>query len=75
MMCLCRLNVFFSAAYRAKLSMLNTMSRIRGQARATGYPQTEGMLGDCMLLYSQELGAASEFGTMQEEKVSLFTGR
>ncbi|XP_075326906.1 endophilin-A3-like isoform X2 [Odontesthes bonariensis] len=42
--------------------MLNTMSRIRGQARATGYPQTEGMLGDCMLLYGQELGAASEFG-------------
>ncbi|XP_070763177.1 endophilin-A3b [Enoplosus armatus] len=49
-------------AYRAKLSMLNTMSRIRGQAKWTGYPQTEGMLGDCMLLYGQELGAASEFG-------------
>uniref|UniRef100_A0A3P8RVB2 SH3-domain GRB2-like 3b n=1 Tax=Amphiprion percula TaxID=161767 RepID=A0A3P8RVB2_AMPPE len=49
-------------AYRAKLSMLNTVSRIRGQGRATGYPQTEGMLGDCMLLYGQELGAASEFG-------------
>ncbi|XP_008296344.1 endophilin-A3b [Stegastes partitus] len=49
-------------AYRAKLSMLNTMSRIRGQGRATGYPQTEGMLGDCMLHYGQELGVASEFG-------------
>ncbi|XP_041852531.1 endophilin-A3b isoform X2 [Melanotaenia boesemani] len=49
-------------AYRAKLSMLTTMSRIRGQARATGYPQTEGMLGDRMLLYGQKLGAASEFG-------------
>uniref|UniRef100_A0A3B4YYF9 SH3-domain GRB2-like 3b n=1 Tax=Stegastes partitus TaxID=144197 RepID=A0A3B4YYF9_9TELE len=42
--------------------MLNTMSRIRGQGRATGYPQTEGMLGDCMLHYGQELGVASEFG-------------
>ncbi|KAM6937164.1 endophilin-A3b isoform 1-T1 [Xenentodon cancila] len=49
-------------AYRAKLSMLSTMSRIRGQARSTGYPQSEGILGDCMLLHSQELGAASEFG-------------
>ncbi|XP_071317079.1 endophilin-A3b isoform X2 [Trachinotus anak] len=49
-------------AYRAKLSMLNTMSRIRGQGRSTGYPQTESMLGDCMLQYGQELGAASEFG-------------
>ncbi|KAG7232214.1 hypothetical protein INR49_009407 [Caranx melampygus] len=46
----------------AKLSMLNTVSRIRGQGRSTGYPQTEGMLGDCMLHYGQELGAASEFG-------------
>lgn len=49
-------------AYRAKLSMLTTMSRIRGQVRAAGYPQTEALLGDCMLLYGQELGAASEFG-------------
>ncbi|XP_060892182.1 endophilin-A3b [Labrus mixtus] len=49
-------------AYRAKLSMLNTMSRIRGQGRSVGYPQTEGMLGDCMCQYGCELGAASEFG-------------
>ncbi|XP_035521363.1 endophilin-A3b [Morone saxatilis] len=49
-------------ADRAKLSMLNTMSRIRGQGKSVGYPQTEGMLGDCMLHYGQELGAASEFG-------------
>ncbi|KAM8751540.1 endophilin-A3b isoform 1-T2 [Acanthopagrus schlegelii] len=49
-------------ADRAKLSMLNTMSRIRGQGRSVGYPQTEGMLGDCMSHYGQELGAASEFG-------------
>ncbi|XP_039988757.1 endophilin-A3b isoform X2 [Xiphias gladius] len=42
--------------------MLNGMSRIRGQGRSTGYPQTEGTLGHCMLRYGQELGAASEFG-------------
>ncbi|KAM3870054.1 endophilin-A3-like [Diretmus argenteus] len=49
-------------AYRAKLSMLSTVSRIRGQEKTTGYPQTEGMLGDCMSHYGQELGAASGFG-------------
>ncbi|KAE8276970.1 Endophilin-A3 EEN-B2 Endophilin-3 SH3 domain protein 2C SH3 domain-containing GRB2-like protein 3 [Larimichthys crocea] len=49
-------------AGRARLSMLNTMSRIRGQGKWVGYPQTEGMLGDCMVHYGQELGAASEFG-------------
>ncbi|XP_026166651.1 endophilin-A3b isoform X2 [Mastacembelus armatus] len=49
-------------ACRAKLSVLNTMSRIRGQGKCAGYPQTEGMLGECMLLYGRELGAASEFG-------------
>nr|XP_046249100.1 endophilin-A3b isoform X2 [Scatophagus argus] len=49
-------------ADRAKLNMLNTMSRIRGQGKSVGYPQTEGMLGECMVRYGQELGAASEFG-------------
>ncbi|KAI3370644.1 hypothetical protein L3Q82_007084 [Scortum barcoo] len=52
-------------AYRAKLSMLNTMSRIRGQGKSTGYPQTEGMLGDCMTQYGQQLGATSEFGRLR----------
>ncbi|XP_077066911.1 endophilin-A3b isoform X3 [Siphateles boraxobius] len=50
------------SAYRAKLSMLNTVSRMRGQVKAVGYPQTEGILGDCMLHYGNELGAESGFG-------------
>ncbi|XP_075753249.1 endophilin-A3 isoform X2 [Pelodiscus sinensis] len=49
-------------AYRAKLGMLNTMSKIRGQVKTTGYPQTEGLLGDCMLRYGRELGEDSTFG-------------
>ncbi|XP_039502841.1 endophilin-A3b [Pimephales promelas] len=49
-------------AYRAKLSMLNTVSRMRGQVKTVGYPQTEGILGDCMLHYGNELGAESGFG-------------
>lgn len=39
------------------------MSRLRGREKSVCYPQTEGMLGDCMLHYGQELGAASDFGT------------
>ncbi|NP_001088011.1 uncharacterized protein LOC494702 [Xenopus laevis] len=42
--------------------MLNTMSKIRGQVKTTGYPQTEGLLGDCMLRHGRELGEESEFG-------------
>lgn len=42
--------------------MLNTMSKLRGQVKATGYPQTEGLLGDCMLKYGKELGEESAFG-------------
>uniref|UniRef100_A0AAR2KP60 SH3-domain GRB2-like 3a n=1 Tax=Pygocentrus nattereri TaxID=42514 RepID=A0AAR2KP60_PYGNA len=49
-------------ASRAKLGMLNTMSKIRGQVKTTGYPQTEGLLGDCMLKYGRDLGDDSAFG-------------
>uniref|UniRef100_A0A8D3DQJ4 BAR domain-containing protein n=1 Tax=Scophthalmus maximus TaxID=52904 RepID=A0A8D3DQJ4_SCOMX len=36
-------------ATRAKLSMLNTVSKIRGQVNSPGYPQPEGLLGGCQL--------------------------
>ncbi|KAM9366515.1 endophilin-A3a isoform 5-T5 [Symphorus nematophorus] len=49
-------------ASRAKLNMLNTVSKIRGQVKTTGYPQSEGLLGDCMLRYGHELGEDSVFG-------------
>ncbi|KAB0399245.1 hypothetical protein E2I00_013910 [Balaenoptera physalus] len=49
-------------AYRAKLELLNTVSKIRGQVKTTGYPQTEGLLGDCTLIYGNELGEGSSFG-------------
>ncbi|XP_028441250.1 endophilin-A3a isoform X3 [Perca flavescens] len=42
--------------------MLNTVSKIRGQVKTTGYPQSEGLLGDCMLRYGQDLGEDSVFG-------------
>uniref|UniRef100_A0A3B3CTN2 SH3-domain GRB2-like 3a n=1 Tax=Oryzias melastigma TaxID=30732 RepID=A0A3B3CTN2_ORYME len=49
-------------ASRAKLNMLNTVSKIRGQVKSTGYPQTEGLLGDCMIRHGYELGGDSAFG-------------
>lgn len=53
-----------SAASRAKLSMLNTMSKIRGQVKNPGYPQAEGLLGECMSKYGRELGEDTNFGKM-----------
>lgn len=52
-----------STASRAKLNMLNTVSKMRGQVSPTGYPQTEGLLGDCMLRHGHELGEDSVFGS------------
>lgn len=50
------------AASRAKLSMINTMSKIRGQEKGPGYPQAETVLGDAMLKFGRELGEESSFG-------------
>uniref|UniRef100_A0AAQ5ZHS0 Endophilin-A2 n=1 Tax=Amphiprion ocellaris TaxID=80972 RepID=A0AAQ5ZHS0_AMPOC len=49
-------------ASRAKLSMLNTMSKIRGQVKNPGYPQAEGLLGECMGKYGRDLGEDTNFG-------------
>ncbi|XP_056108290.1 SH3-domain GRB2-like 1b isoform X2 [Rhinichthys klamathensis goyatoka] len=49
-------------ASRAKLSMLNTMSKIRGQVKSPGYPQAEGLLGECMAKFGRELGEETNFG-------------
>lgn len=41
--------------------MLNTVSKIRGQVKNPGYPQSEGLLGECMIRHGKELGD-SNFG-------------
>ncbi|KAL0966402.1 hypothetical protein UPYG_G00294910 [Umbra pygmaea] len=49
-------------ASRAKLTMLNTVSKIRGQVRSPGYPQAEGLLGESMVKYGREMGEDTSFG-------------
>ncbi|XP_028833577.1 endophilin-A2-like isoform X3 [Denticeps clupeoides] len=49
-------------AYRARLAMLSSVSKIRGQTGSNGYPQSEALLGDCMLKYGGELPQDSNFG-------------
>uniref|UniRef100_A0A8C2EQP8 Endophilin-A n=1 Tax=Cyprinus carpio TaxID=7962 RepID=A0A8C2EQP8_CYPCA len=49
-------------ASRARLTMLNTMSKMRGQVNSPGYPQAEGLLGECMLKYSRDMGEDTNFG-------------
>ncbi|XP_016110446.1 endophilin-A1-like [Sinocyclocheilus grahami] len=49
-------------ASRARLSMINTMSKIRGQEKGPGYPQAETVLADAMLKFGRELGEESCFG-------------
>lgn len=49
-------------ATRAKLSMLNTVSKIRGQVNSPGYPQPEGLLGESMTKYGRDVGEDTNFG-------------
>uniref|UniRef100_H3B753 SH3 domain containing GRB2 like 2, endophilin A1 n=1 Tax=Latimeria chalumnae TaxID=7897 RepID=H3B753_LATCH len=55
-------------ASRAKLSMINTMSKIRGQEKGPGYPQAEAVLGDAMLKYGRELGDDCTFAGVLKKK-------
>ncbi|XP_068604486.1 endophilin-A2-like [Brachionichthys hirsutus] len=49
-------------ATRAKLAMLTTVSRIRGQVNSPGYEQPEARLGDSMTKYGSNLGEETIFG-------------
>lgn len=56
-------------ATRAKLSMLSTVSKIRGQVKSPGYPQPEGLLGECMTKYGQDMGQNTAFGENIDEQL------
>ncbi|KAL3289505.1 hypothetical protein HHI36_022922 [Cryptolaemus montrouzieri] len=47
---------------RAKMAAVKGISKLSGQAKSNTYPQPEGVLGDCMLLYGKKLGDDSMFG-------------
>lgn len=47
------------------MSMMNSMSRIRGQEKGPGYTQTETILGESMQKFGRELGEDSTFGELQ----------
>lgn len=46
---------------RAKMAAVKGITKLSGQARASSYPQPEGVLGDCMLIYGKKLGEDSIF--------------
>lgn len=49
-------------ASRAKLSITNNLSKMRGQAKNNPYPQPEGTLGEVMIKNGKDLGDDSNFG-------------
>ncbi|TRY59790.1 hypothetical protein DNTS_024216 [Danionella cerebrum] len=49
-------------ATRAKMSMMSSMSKIRGGDKGPGYTQTEAILGESMQRFGRELGEESSFG-------------
>lgn len=60
--CVLKAALSLSPASRAKLSMINTMSKIRGQEKGPGYPQAEALLAEAMLKFGRELGDDCNFG-------------
>lgn len=48
---------------RAKMAAVKGISKLSGQAKASTYPQPEGVLGECMQMYGKKMGEDSIFGT------------
>ncbi|XP_032457448.1 endophilin-A isoform X4 [Nasonia vitripennis] len=52
---------------RAKMAAVKGISKLSGQAKASTYPQPEGVLADCMLHYGKKMGDDSIFGQAMVE--------
>lgn len=50
---------------RAKMAAVKGISKLSGQAKSNTYPQPEGLLSDCMLMYGKKLGENSIFGMFE----------
>lgn len=59
-------------ASRAKLRTVNTISKMRGQAKTAAYPQPEGTLGEHMFKHGKDLGEDSAFGECLVEAGETF---
>ncbi|KAL5274615.1 SH3GL1 family protein [Megaselia abdita] len=46
---------------RAKMAAVKGISKLSGQAKSNTYPQPEGILADCMLMYGKKLGDDGPF--------------
>ena len=46
------------------MAAVKGISKLSGQAKSNTYPQPEGLLADCMLLYGKKLGENSIFGKL-----------
>jgi endophilin-A len=57
---------------RAKMIAVKGISKLSGQAKSNTYPQAEGVLADCMLIYGKRLGEDSSlFGEFSHLNPSL----
>lgn len=55
---------------RAKMAAVKGISKLSGQAKSNTYPQPEGLLADCMLMYGKKLGENSIFGEYDRDEFS-----
>lgn len=59
---------------RAKMAAVKGISKLSGQAKSNTYPQAEGLLADCMLMYGKKLGENSIFGEYKRILQILWDG-
>lgn len=53
------------------MAAVKGISKLSGQAKSNTYPQPEGVLGDCMLLYGKKLGEDTGFCTYLSKKLTF----
>lgn len=57
---------------RAKMIAVKGISKLSGAAKSNTYPQAEGVLADCMLIYGKRLGEDSSlFGESEQFRLSV----
>lgn len=52
------------------MAAVKGISKLSGQAKSNTYPQPEGLLADCMLMYGKKLGENSIFGEYDRDEFS-----